>query len=162
MNQASEGKRPAGRQTWILVVVLVAAVILATTIGARKKAAGSLSRPRIGFGAHIAPPTGPNRTLAFNNGWIAAARKGDAIAVYAGAQPSNRQNGEFLIQRQSGGGPHPISRTIVVRGSGALTLLRPALPPTEAAALQETLHFVTASGTTGTLDLSDDKVALSG
>ncbi len=51
---------------------------------------------------------------------------------------------------------------MIVHGSGAVTMLRPVRPATEDAAFQTTIHFVTANGATGTLDLGADKVTLSG
>ncbi len=153
----------ASHRYWILAAVLVATVGLTSLLGARsKRVAGGLG-VSVRFGAHIQPPAGSNDLLPFNNGWIASGgSRNGAIAVYASSQPTNRQNGFLVIQSHTGGRTRRWrTRTIALPGSGALTLLRPAVPASESAALQETLHFVTANGATGTLDLSSDKVKLS-
>jgi hypothetical protein len=155
------------RRSLVVASVLVAAVIAAGLLAGRSGSnKGGPAPPRVSFGAHIQAPAGSNGGLAFNNGWIASgATKSDdsnAVAVYAASQPSNRQNGLLLIQRETGNGLRPWrTRAITLRGSGALTLLRPADFNTIQAAGQATLHFVTASGGTGTLDLSTDKVTVS-
>lgn len=148
----------------VLVVVVIATALLAGHSGPYK---GGSAKPNVSFGAHVQPPAGSNGRLPFTNGWIAAgptkSNDSNAVAVYAASQPSNRQNGLLVIQRETGNGLQAWkTRTILLRGSGALTLLRPAQPGTESEAFSATLHFVTASGGTGTLDLSDDRVTLSG
>ncbi len=150
-------------RNWVLAAVLVGAVVLAAAFGSRSKSTTDARAPgpQVHFGAHIQPPAGSDGSLQFNNGWIVASGT-QAIAVYAGSAPGNRQNGLFLVQRHSGNEAQPRkTRTIVVHGSGALTLLRPPTPASESAASQTTLHFVTANGATGTLDLANDKLALS-
>ncbi len=157
----------ARRRSLVLASVLVVAVIGAALLaGHSRPNKAAPGKPNVSFGAHVQPPAGSNDRLPFTNGWIVGgATKSDdsnAVAVYAASQPSNRQNGLLVIQRETGNGLQPWkTRTILVRGSGALTLLRPADFSTIQAAGQATLHFVTASGATGTLDLSTDKVTLS-
>jgi hypothetical protein len=159
----SDGSRSlSGNRNWIVAAVLVVAVVLAAGIGQASRPADGGAGLQVSFGAHIQPPAGSNSSLPFNNGWIVTGGTGHAaVAVYAGAQPSNRQNGLLVIQRRMGNTAWR-TRTLALSGSGALTLLRPGRPAGESAALQATLHFVTANGGTGTIDLGSDRVSLNG
>lgn len=164
MNPGADDSWLARRRNLILAGALVVAVIATSLVAGRSGSHDEgATRPQVSFGAHIQPPAGSNGSLPFNNGWIASgATSSHAVAVYAASQPSNRQNGLFVIQRETGNRLQPWkTRTILIHGSGALTLLRPAQPATESQAFDATLHFVTGSGATGTLDLSTDKVSLS-
>ncbi len=150
-------------RNWILAAVLIIAVIAGAALGSRSSTSGGsgVAGSQVHFGTRVAAPAGSSSALRFSNGWIAKAGH-EAIAVYAASAPASPQNGVFLVQRRSGGESAPWrTRTILVRGSGTLTLLRPPTPASESAALQTTLHFVTANGGTGTLDLSDDRVTVS-
>jgi len=143
----------------VMVVAVIATGLLAGRTGSNKGGAG---KPRVAFGAQILPPRSSGKYLELTNAWLAAIRD-EAIGVFAGGQPGQRQNGVLVIRH---GGPNvpggPRRRIIVVHGTGALTLLRPVTPATMDAALAATVHFITANGATGSLDLSNDKVTLSG
>ena len=143
----------------MLVVAVVAVGLLAGHSGANKP--GALA-PRVGFGANIQPPAASGGYLEYTNGWMAVS--GDhLIGVYAGSEATRRQNGLLVIRRGVTNTPNGIKKkTVVLHRAGAVTLLRPAPPATEDAAFQTTLHFVTANGATGTLNLATDKVTLSG
>ncbi|HWE59055.1 MAG TPA: hypothetical protein VG228_05100 [Solirubrobacteraceae bacterium] len=148
-------------RAWIVMAVVLAAAVLATTLGKGTKRGfdrNGTDAARVSFGSQVRQ-LGATSDLIYTNGWVATSGK-QTIGVYAGGQRFNRRNGLFVIMRQSGGGPK-IAR-IVVRGSGAVTLLRPAPAATEQAAFGETLHFVAGNGATGTLDLSGDRLSLSG
>lgn len=146
-------------RNWVLAGVLVLAVIAAGVLAGHGKGpnAGGAGQPRVSFGSQV-QPLGATSDLVYTNGWVASLGT-EAIGVYAGAQRSRRRDGLLVIMRNHASGQR-IAR-LVVPGSGAVTLLRPARPTSEDAALQETLHFVTANGGTGTLELSGDRVALS-
>ena len=143
-------------RNWVVAGVLVVVVIAAATLAGHSKPRGP--RPRIAFGAKV-EQLGATGDLVYTNAWVAGSGT-QFIGVYAGSQMFNRQNGLFVILRQTRSAHQRISR-VVVHGTGAVTLLRPAVPANEAAALTATLRFVTASGSSGTLDLSDDSVSLS-
>jgi hypothetical protein len=136
-----------------LVVAVIAAGLLAGKHGGGPSGASVHAR----FGPLVRLP-GTTGDLVYTNGW-AVTSGAQLLGVYVGSQRSHRGNGLFMILRQTRGRRY-MSR-VVIRGSGAVTLLRPAQPDTESAARSETLHFVTASGSTGTLGLSTDKVTLS-
>jgi hypothetical protein len=140
----------------IVAVVLVVAVILAALVAGRQRSGEGGSRPAVAFGPQVQPTVAA--AVNYTNGW--AASSGSAlVGVYAGAQRANYRNGVLLIARVTGGHRH--LRTLVLHGSGAVTLLRPPVPVSETAAFSATLHLVTASGSTGTLDLSGDGISLS-
>ncbi|HEX3615758.1 MAG TPA: hypothetical protein VHU61_04420 [Solirubrobacteraceae bacterium] len=148
-------------RAWIIMAVVLVVAILAVTFAAGTKKGsvrGSGDVPSVSFGSRV-PGLGASHRLMQTNGWVATSGA-QAIGVYAGAQHSNQRNGLFLIVRRTGGRRRLAS--VVVRGSGAVTLLRPASPASQQAAFTETLRFVTANGGTGTLDLSGDRVAVSG
>jgi hypothetical protein len=146
-------------RNWVLAGVLVLAVIAAGVLaGHGKHAPGAGAQPQVSFGSQV-QQLGATSDLVYTNGWVASGGT-QAIAVYAGRQRFKRANGLFVVIRRTGG-TEKITR-VVVRASGALTLLRPARPASERAAFAETLHFVTANGGTGTLDLSGDRASLSG
>lgn len=140
------------RNNWIVALVLVVTVIAVGLIAAKP----SGRRPRVAFGATV-EQLGATSDLVYTNAWVATSGS-RSVAVYAGSQRFNRRNGLFVIMRQRH--QRQTLTRVVVHGSGAVTLLRPGRPATEDAAFQDTLHFVTASGTTGALDLSNDRVAL--
>jgi hypothetical protein len=141
--------------------VVVIVVILATVLfGKGKNSAGSggAGVPRVEFGAQV-QKLGATGQLTYTNGWSATAGS-DTVAVYAGREAQDSRTGLFVILRRTG--RHQRLTSLIVHGSGSLTLLRPAPPVSEQAASTETLHFVTANGGTGTLSLSGDSVKLSG
>lgn len=153
---------PIRYRAWIVMgVALVAVVVVGVLSGHGKGQKGAaIDRPRVSFGFQVRQPGGGSDLggLVYTNAWTVSSGA-QTIGVYAGGQRSSRRNGLFVILRRSG---HRQQRArIVVHGSGSLTLLRPAIPATEDAALVETLHFITASGGSGTLDLSSDSVKLS-
>lgn len=146
-------------RNWFLAGVLVLAVIAAGILaGHGRRSHGGTGQPHVSFGSQV-EQLGATSELVYTNGWVASSGT-QSIGVYAGGQRSKRQNGLFVIMRSRIRGRQKIAR-VVVAGSGAVTLLRPAPPATEQAAFSETLHFVTANGGTGTLALSGDRVALS-
>jgi hypothetical protein len=147
-------------RAWIIMAVVLVVAILAVTFAAgtkKESVRGSGDVPSVSFGSRVQRLKASR--LIRTNGWVATSGT-QAIGVYAGAEHSNQRNGLFLIVRRSGGRRRLAS--VVVRGSGAVTLLRPASPASQQAAFTETLRFVTANGGTGTLDLSGDHVAVSG
>ena len=147
-------------RAWVVMgVVLIAVVAAGILAGHRKgpKGAGA-DRPHVSFGSQVRQP-GATSDLVYTNGWVASSAA-ETIGVYAGGERSNRRNGLIVVRRQTGGSQR--IRRVVVHGSGPVTLLRPAPPASERAALGETLHFVTGNGATGTLDLARDGVSLSG
>jgi hypothetical protein len=105
------------------------------------------------------PKVGATSRLIYTNGWTATSGA-QTVAVYAGRERFNQRNGLFVILRATSGRRRAAS--VVVHGSGEVTLLRPATPASEQSAFTETLHFVTANGGTGTLNLSGDRVSVSG
>jgi hypothetical protein len=141
----------------VLVAVVVATGLLAGRSGPNKP---GTHRPRVSFGAQV-EQLGATSDLVYTNGWVASSGT-QAVGVYAGSQRFDRRNGLFVIMRQTGNSSRQKLTRVIVHGSGAVTMLRPAPPATQDAAFQTTLHFVTANGGTGTLDLSNDKVSLSG
>ncbi|MGH2862837.1 MAG: hypothetical protein ACRDLT_15225 [Solirubrobacteraceae bacterium] len=146
-------------RAWIVMgVVLVAAIAAGLLSGHRRGPQGAaVDRPHVSFGSQV-HQLGASSDLVYTNGWVA---RGGAqtIGVYAGARRLNRGDGLFVITRGNRG-RQKLAR-VVVHASGPVTLLRPAIPATEDDAVAETLHFVTANGGTGTLDLSGDGVKLS-
>lgn len=148
-------------RAWIVMGVVLLVAVLGGSLAAGTKSGsgrGGGGVPAVRFGSHVAPP-GSSSQLSYTNGWVASSDR-QSVGVYAGAQAAHRDNGLFVILRRSG---DRLKRAnVVVRGSGTVTLLRPASPANAQAALTETLHFVTANGATGTLDLSSDSVSLSG
>ena len=145
----------------IVMSVVVVVVVLAVTFGKHSKGGtgqAAAGVPRISFGAQVRKPVA-SVTLSYTNGWTATAGS-DVIGVYAGRQASNSRNGLLVILRRTGG--HRKLTSVTVSGSGTLTLLRPAPAASEQAAFAETLRFVTANGSTGTLALSGDSVKLGG
>jgi hypothetical protein len=139
----------------IVPVVLVLVVIIAALgAGKHKRAGGSAT---VAFGTQF-EQTPSAAGLDFINGWVVSSTTDD-IAVYAGSQTSDSTNGLLVITRTANGKPG--SHNVVLRGRGPVTLLRPPDPSTESAAENETIRFVTASGSLGKLDLGNDKVFLS-
>jgi hypothetical protein len=143
------------RRSLVLAGALVVAVV-ATGLLAGKHGGPTVASVHVQFGPSLQPP--PHK-LTFTNGWVAVTGR-QKVAVYAGSQPGHTRNG-MLVAVVNVDGQSKRNAAILVAGAGALTLLRPAAFNTIQAAGQATLHFVTASGGTGTLDLSTDKVTLS-
>jgi hypothetical protein len=144
-------------RVWIVPFVLVVVVAAAALGAGKSKHARSSGAATVLFGTRL-EQTPSAAGLDFINGWVVRSTADD-IAVYAGSQTSDSTNGLLVVVRTSGGKQR--SRNVVVHGSGPVTLLRPSAPSTESVAAAETLRFVTANGSLGKLDLSDDKVVLS-
>lgn len=143
----------------IVMGVVVVVVVLATLLGKGSRNGGGQNTagvPRVTFGAQVRRLAATGR-LTYTNGWTATTGT-ETIGVYAGRDAANTRNGLLVIVRQSGG--HRRLTNLSVRGSGALTLLRPPPPASEQAAFATTLRFITANGGTGTLALSGDSVKL--
>lgn len=143
-------------RNWIVASVLIAAVVAAAAIDSRSKPAGTAQTPRVQFGPEVRQEPSV-MLLNYTNGWVARAGTDD-VGVYAGSQAKDHGNGLLVTVRTVAG--RRSSHSVVLRGTGAVTLLKPARPATEADALQATLRFVTASGATGTLDLGDGIASL--
>jgi hypothetical protein len=143
-------------RNWVLAAVLVVAVLAAGAIFGRSGRSGGVQAPSVRFGATV-EPAASSALLNYTNGWVATSGA-QAIGIYAGSQAAQRGNGLFVIVRTTKSGQRITRR--VLHGAGAVTLLRPSPPANETAAFAETLHFVTASGATGALDLGDDRVTL--
>jgi hypothetical protein len=147
-------------RAWIIMAVACLVTVLAVALGGGTKHGGGASGggvPSVSYGAQVAI-LGPARGRTYNNGWVVRSGR-QALAVYAGAEASDPRNGQFVIVRRTGG--HQRLALVVARGSGSLTLLRPAAPESEQAAFSATLHFITANGATGTLSLAGDSLSLS-
>lgn len=152
----------ARHRAWIVMGVVLIVAVLAVTLGKRTRNGTVHSgggAPRVGFGPQVQKPGATSR-LIYTNGWEATSAE-RRIGVYAGRESSSPRNGLLVILRQTHDGNRRLT-SVVVRGSGAVTLLRPARPASEQQAFTETLHFVTADGATGTLDLSSDRVSVNG
>jgi hypothetical protein len=148
--------RLARYRSSVIMAVIVVVVIVAALVAGKHGGSGA-GNVKVTFGTRV-QQLGAESDLVFTNGWVASSG-GQDIGVYAGSDMSQRQDGLFLVLRRMRTG-QKLTR-VVVRGSGAVTLLRPAAPATESAAFGATLHFVTANGATGTLSLSNESVALS-
>lgn len=147
-------------RAWVVMGVVLIVVVLAVTVAPKKgRQPTAAGRPHVVFGSQL-QKLGATSQLVYTNGWEASSGQ-QSIGIYAGRQALAPRNGLFVILRRTREGHQRIAN-LVVRGSGSVTLLRPATPATEQQALTETLHFVTANGATGTLDLSSDRVSLSG
>jgi|SRR5579875_1727856 len=143
-------------RSWIIALVLVAAVMLTAVLAGHRDRGLVLGRPRVRFGAALQPPRA-DAGLRLTNGWSASAGR-ESVAVYAGSERAHPAVGLILIVRDTAGATSV--RRVLLPGSGALTLLPPPPPTAEAAALAATLRFVTANGATGTLALTDDRATL--
>ena len=144
-------------RSWVVAAVLVVVVVAAGLgLGKSKHPAGATARPTIAFGSRVQPM--PASRLDYTNGWTASAGR-ELVGVYAGSERNRRDNGLLVIARSNGGGRR--FKLVVLHGTGAITLLKPPRPPTESAAFQETLRFVTANGALGTLDLGDNSARVS-
>ena len=146
--------RAVGNRNWLVAAVMVAAVIVAGAIFHKSKQAESAQAPTVQFGPRVRPAASAS-LLDYTNSWVATSG-GQAIGVYAGSLASNHTDGLFVIVRTSGDRSRTTQK--LLHGSGAVTLLRPPLVKSQAAALSATLRFVAASGNTGTLNLSNDTV----
>lgn len=140
---------------WILWSVVVVVVIGTALVAGKGSGRGGGQRPRVAFGVNVR--SGSVSDINAVNGWVAADTT-DSIGVYAGSQKSAGHNGMLVIERISGTREH--LKTLVTRGTGSLTLLRPAVPDSERAAAAATLRFVTANGAIGALDLATDRVSI--
>jgi hypothetical protein len=139
-------------RNWVVSGVLVVAVMIVVAVAANPR--GAAAGVGVRFGALLKAPAGASINLT--NAWIASSGS-DQIAVYAGSQLQHPRNGLLIIMRRSS--TQKLTRTPrTLPGSGAVTLLRPPHFSSEQAAGTATLNFVTASGDTGTLDLSTDAV----
>jgi hypothetical protein len=148
-------------RAWVVMAAVFVSAILAVALGKGTKngaVRGGGDIPRVSFGSGV-QKAGATSRLIYTNGWTATSGA-EAIAVYAGRDRINQRNGLFVILRATAGRRR--GATVVVRGSGSVTLLRPTTPDSEQAAFTATLHFVTANGGTGTLNLSGDRVSVSG
>jgi len=147
-------------RAWVVMGVLVLALVAVgvTGLGAKKKVGGvtSADRPRVVFGSAVTQAP-PSSVLVLTNGWVATVGA-ISVAVYAGSQAAHHRNGLLVIALKTGSERR--QRSVVVRGAGAITLLRPPTVDSEQAAEQATLHFVTANGDSGSLNLSNDRVSL--
>ena len=144
------------RRSLVVASVLVVAVIAAALLAGKHRAGPTVASVHVRFGPSVQPP--PHK-LTLTNGWVASAGR-QRVAVYAGSQPGEPRTG-LLVTVVNVDGQRKRNATIPVTGAGALTLLRPADFNTIQAAGQATVHFVSASGDTGTLDLSTDRVTVS-
>ncbi len=143
-------------RNWIVVALMVAAVITATLLLQKPAQNQSGAAPRTSFGATVAPPAyvgGLNAT----NGWVVVSRS-QLIAVYAGSEAENHHNGRLVVVRRTGA--RRTVHSVAIRGSGAITLLRPAAVGSVSAAGNAQLRFVTAAGATGTIDLTTYRVSV--
>lgn len=141
-----------------VAVAMVVAVIATGLIAGKSKTPVEGAPTLISFGSRVQLPSSAAK-LNYTNGWIAAT-SAHGVGVYAGSQAGDHNNGMLLIARTQYGGKRAF-HAVVLHGSGVVTLLKPATPHSEAAALGESIRFVTASGRVGTLNLSGDKVSLS-
>lgn len=157
MSPESDDSWLVRRRNLIVAGVLVVAVIATALLAGKHSGGPSGDSIQVRFGPSVTPPPGK---LTFTNGWVASLGH-ERVAVYAGSQLDHPRNG-FLVDVVNVDGQPKRDATVRVAGSGALTLLRPDHFSTIQAAGQATLHFVTANGGTGTLNVSSDKVALSG
>jgi hypothetical protein len=137
-------------RNWVVSAVLVVAVIVLVAITANPR--GAVAGVHVRFGALLKPPAGTSINLT--NAWIASSGS-ERIAVYAGSELQHPSIGLLIIMRSSSA--QKLVRTVrTLPRSGAVTLLRPPHFSSEQTAGTATLNFVTASGNTGTLDLSTD------
>jgi hypothetical protein len=147
------------------VPVVLVVVVIAAALGAgrtrrtvdRVPAGVGGGQATVSFGSGVQQIPGP-AGLDYTNGWVASSGAAD-IGVYAGSAPNDRANGLLVVARTSGG--KQVIRNFLLRGSGAVTLLKPSRPAAESAAWRETIRFVTANGAVGTLDLATSTLALS-
>jgi hypothetical protein len=115
--------------------------------------------------AEILPPGTPipisSEILTVTNAWLVS--DGTTLtAVYAGVSGSNPSDGRFAIVRQNATTGIQTVSTVDVAGAGALTIVNPPLgTPVETSAQTGTLSFTSASGQSGTLNLSSDTASLS-
>jgi hypothetical protein len=144
-------------RAWLVPIVLVVVVVAAALGGGKSHQTRPTGSATVAFGTQF-EQTPSAAGLDFINGWVVSSTADD-IAVYAGSQTSDSTNGLLVVVRTSGAKQR--SRNLVLHGSGPVTLLRPSVPSDESVATAETIRFVTANGSLGRLDLSDDKVSLS-
>ncbi len=147
---------------WLVMLVVLCVAILAAAFGRRRSShlgTGRNEPAQVSFGP-LDPRAPTVRGLAYTNGWTVAADTGrESVAVYAGSQAGHRANGLLVIVRTDALGRRT-TRAVVLRGSGPVTLLRPAATLTTAAAAGATLRFLTAAGRFGTLALASYRVTL--
>jgi hypothetical protein len=106
-------------------------------------------------------PVQPAELWPVTNGWqISDHRR--LTAVYAGADPNRRSTGRLVIFRQNFVHVTQTSDRVDVPGAGPLTIT--SAPQGKAAQTEAqrdgTVEFKGASGTTGTLHLSNDRITL--
>jgi hypothetical protein len=145
-------------RNWVVAGVLIVVVIAAATLAGHSKPRRHGPRPVVSFGAGV-EQIPSSAILRYTNGWVASSGL-KLIGVYAGAQSSHPANGLVVIARVSGAQQH--LQSIVLHETGTVLLLKPSPPADEDAAAHATLHFVTADGATGTLNVSTGKVSLHG
>jgi hypothetical protein len=143
-------------RNWLVACVLIAAVIAAATFAGHSKPRRSGPRPVVAFGATVEQIPSP-AILRYTNGWVASSGL-KLIGVYAGAESIHQTNGLLVIARFSGA--HQQLQSVVLHGTGTAILLRPSAPADEHAAAHATLHFVTANGASGALNVGTGKVSL--
>ncbi len=144
--------RVVRHRSWVVAATLVVVIVLFSLIAGRARTRGR--PPVVQFGVQVRPPSASG--LVYTNGWLVSGGA-EQVAVYAGSEASNRADGLLLIVRVSA--HRHRSARVVIRGSGAVTLLRPASPATVTAALHAQLRFITAAGATGILDVGDGRTA---
>ena len=106
-------------------------------------------------------PVQPAELWPVTNGWRISDHR-TFTAVYAGAVPDHRSTGRLVIFRQNFIRVTQTSDRVNVPGSGPLKITAAPEGKADQTAAQRkgTLEFKGASGTTGTLRLSDDSVAV--
>ncbi len=143
-------------RNWVVACVLIVGVIAAATLAGHSKPGRTGPRPVVAFGVAVEQIPSP-AMLRYTNGWVASSGP-KLIGVYAGAQSVHPTNGLLVIARFSGGHQH--LQSVVLHGSGPVTLLKPSPPADEDAAAHATLHFVTANGDNGSLDVGTGRATL--
>jgi hypothetical protein len=145
-------------RNWLVAGLLLVVVIAAATLAGHSKPRPHGRRPVVSFGAGV-EQIPSSAILRYTDGWVASSGR-RLIGVYAGAQSTRPTNGLLVIARFSGAQRH--LQSVVMRGTGTVLLLKPSPPVDEDAAAHATLHFVTADGATGTLNVGTGKVSLHG
>jgi hypothetical protein len=90
------------------------------------------------------------------NGWLVSDGK-TLVAVYAGADSDNSGRGRFVVVRQNLKSGHQTMDVIDVAGAGSLTITdAPKGSSVETSAQHDQIHFKSAKGKHGDLDLTSD------
>ena len=146
-------------QRWIVMLVFVLAAMLAALLAkgnnGRPGATGALVQVK--FGRQLAPP-GWVTGLEYINGWAGVSRS-ERVDVYAGSEARDHDNGLIVVVTTAG--HRRRLHRLALQGAGPVTLLEAATERRPESS-QPPLRFVTASGRTGSLDLTSDSVRLSG